>query len=107
MVFNHNDILLMIKKAAVDVIAAQKPVEILYGTVETASPLQIRISQNSLLSEIDLKLCRNVTNYTVELSESDLGTRTYQVNNALAIGEKVLLFRFQGGQDYLVLDRVV
>lgn len=107
MPFNHVDLLLMIKKAASDVIAAQKPVEILYGIVETDSPLSIRINQNTLLLDVDLVLCRNLTNYAIDLTESELGTRTYQVNNALKIGEKVVLFRFQGGQDYLVYDRVV
>lgn len=107
MQYNHDDLLMMIKKAAIDVIIANKPIEVLYGTVETETPLGIRVNQNTLLSTIDLVLCRNVTNYSVELTEDDLGTRTYQVNNALTTGEKVVLIRVQGGQSYLVLDRVV
>lgn len=107
MQFNNNDILLMIKKAALDVVNASKPVEILYGTVEVASPLAIRVNQNTLLQEIDLVLTRNVSNYSIQFSESTLGTSTLYLQNSLVQGEKVVLIKFQGGQDYLVLDRVV
>jgi len=106
-VYNHNDLILIIKKAALDVVTASKPIEILYGTVETSSPLTIRVNQSTLLKEVNLMLCRNVSNYSVELTEDELGTRTFQVNNTLMQGEKVVLIRFQGGQNYLVLDRVV
>lgn len=105
--FNNNDIVLLIKRAAADVINAQKPVDILYGTVESRSPISIRIDQKNLLVQGQLILSRNVSNFSVELTEAQLGTRTFQVNNALVEGEKVILIRFQGGQKYLVLDRVV
>ncbi|MDF2881568.1 MAG: hypothetical protein K0R54_2125 [Clostridiaceae bacterium] len=106
MPFNQNDIVLMMKKAAVDVIKAQKLLmEGIYGTVETINPLTIRISQQIVLVEAQLTLTRNVTDYTTQLTESELGTRTYTVNNALTEGEKVLILRRE--KQYLVIDRVV
>lgn len=107
MQYNNNDILLMIKKAALDVVNANKPVEILYGTVETASPLAIRVNQTTLLQEINLVLTRNVSNYSIQFLEATLGTSTLYLQNSLVQGEKVVLIKLQGGQDYLVLDRVV
>jgi hypothetical protein len=107
MQFNNNDLVLMIKKAALDVIVANKLLaDGIYGTVETVSPLTIRLSQQGLLSEGQLTLTRNVSNHSIELTETDLGTRTYTVNNALSEGEVVLILKCQKGK-YIVLDRVV
>lgn len=36
-----------------------------------------------------------------------VGRKTFLVHNALVAGEEVLLMRMQGGQNYLVIDRVV
>lgn len=117
--FNHNDILLMIKKAAMDIFISMKPTEICYGTVETVSPLTIRINQQLLLESIDLVLTRNVIDYDLEMtvehttevadghSHGYSGRKVFRVNNALIQGEKVILLRNQGGQKYLVLDKVV
>jgi hypothetical protein len=107
MQYNGNDLILMIKKAALDVIVANKLLtDGIYGVVETINPLSIRISQQSLLIEGQLTLTRNVSNYSIELAESELGTRTYTVNNALTIGEKVLILKCQQAK-YIILDRVV
>lgn len=35
------------------------------------------------------------------------GTKSITINNALTVGESVVLMRMQGGQKYLVIDRVV
>lgn len=105
--FNHIDIVKMINQAARNTFISMKPVEISYGTVTSISPLYIAVDQKSTLTEEQLVLTRNVSNYAIELTEESIGTKTYQVNNALKEGEKVVLLRVQGGQDYLVYDRVV
>ncbi|GMQ62357.1 DUF2577 domain-containing protein [Vallitalea maricola] len=61
-----------------------------YGQVIKIHPLQIQVDQRFILDEDFLVLTSTVT-----------------VNNALHIGDKVVLLRAQGGQQYIVLDKVV
>lgn len=120
--FDAKDLLLMIKQAARDMYYTMKPTEICFGTVENVSPLQIRVDAKLLLEDIQVILTRNVIDYDVEITvdhvtEVDygpaghthgyVGRKVFRVNNALVQGEKVILIRVQGGQKYLVLDKVV
>jgi len=117
--FSAKDILLMLKQASRDTYYTMKPTEISYGTVESILPLIIRIDQKLVLEDMQLILTRNVTDYELSMTVNHntesaeghthgyTGTKTFTVNNALQQGEKVILFRVQGGQKYLVLDRVV
>ncbi|WP_412099069.1 DUF2577 family protein, partial [Clostridium neonatale] len=50
-------------------------------------------------------LSRNVTNYKENITMDGVN-KTIIINNELKVGEKVILIRLQGGQDYLVLDRM-
>ncbi|GMQ57078.1 DUF2577 domain-containing protein [Vallitalea sediminicola] len=61
-----------------------------YGQVIEIYPLQIQVDQRFILDEDFLVL-----------------TSTVAVNNSLHIGDKVVLLRAQGGQQYIVLDKVV
>ncbi|WP_304944317.1 DUF2577 domain-containing protein [Vallitalea guaymasensis] len=61
-----------------------------YGQVIEIHPLQIQVDQRFILDEDFLVL-----------------TSTVAVNNSLHIGDKVVLLRAQGGQQYIVLDKVV
>ena len=67
----------VVKRAAVEAVEAGKPVNILFGTVLSASPLKIQVDQ-----------------------------KTFKVHNALKAGEKVLLIRVQQGKKFVVIDRV-
>lgn len=105
--FNAIDILLMVKQASLDIYKSVKATEICYGTVDNISPIQVSIDEKLKLGSVQLVLTRNVTDYDVELTESSIGTKTYTIRNSLKQGEKVVLVRVQGGQKFLVLDRVV
>ncbi|WP_273328013.1 DUF2577 domain-containing protein [Vallitalea guaymasensis] len=61
-----------------------------YGQVIEIHPLQIQVDQRFILDEDFLVL-----------------TSTVAINNSLNIGDKVVLLRAQGGQQYIVLDKVV
>lgn len=116
-----------VKKAAVEAVDATKPTHIVFGRVIATSPLKIQVDQKSIYTEKMLILTRNVTNYTLLMTvnhttgyqsggsgetafedhaHSYSGTKAFQVNNALAVGERVALVRIQGGRKFLVLDRV-
>lgn len=117
----------LVKQAALEAVEASKPLNVVYGTVISPKPLKIKIDQKITLTEEFLTLTRNVTDYetevTVEWTTEDRsggggdasfashnhevkGKKKIKVHNALKTGEKVILLREQGGQNYIVLDRV-
>ena len=120
-----------IKRAALDAVKASKPVEVCFGKVTSASPLKILVEQKLPLGEGQLILTRNVTNFKTYItggnvknyyytgSDTDGGTAPVvpshvhaigkvqiTVHNGLAVGDEVILIRQQGGQKYIVVDRI-
>lgn len=117
--YNSDDIVLMIKQAAKDIFNAMDPSDVMYGTVESISPLRIQVDSKLILEEIQLSLTRNVIDYDLQMTvehtteEADghkhgyKGRKVFRVNNALVEGEKVMLLKVKGGQKYVVFDKVV
>lgn len=127
------NLLELIKKAAKEAVDAAQDSDFCYGTVTSASPLKILVEQKMELTSAQLVLCRNVTNYLTTVTvtvdgvdwitenksggssaasfeshnHSIKGTKSIIINNALKTGDKVVLIKKKGGQEYLVLDRVV
>lgn len=77
-----------IKKAAVEAVAASKPVAIVYGKVTSVSPLMIQVDQKRTLDD-------------------DFIILTQTVAGTLMAGDRVVMIMAQGGQSYVVLDKVV
>lgn len=92
----------LIKKAAKDAIEASNPVNILYGEVLEGEPLKILVDQRFTLTKQFLIQ----TESTTELSLTINGVQ-YTLRPPLLTGDMVVLVRMQGGQKYLVLDKVV
>ena len=99
---DSTDLVVAIKKASIEAVGAMKPTELVFGKVISISPLKINIEQKLTLLPQQIILSKSVTNYSVNIN----GTMM-TVNNALKTGEEVVLLRMQGGQKYLVIDRVV
>lgn len=98
----------IIKKAAIDAVESTKPVQIFFGTVENTNPIRINVEQKMVLGEKQLILTRNVTDYETGIQEGKEGDiKKYIVFNGLQPGDKVLLVRQQGGQKYIVWDKVI
>lgn len=120
-----------IKRASLDAVNASKPVEVCFGKVTSASPLEILVEQKMILRKSQLVLCRNVTDYktymtggniqnfyyvgsppnvsTLPVSPSHvhaMGKIQVTVHNGLVVGDEVILLRQQGGQKYIVVDRI-
>lgn len=128
-----NNLLELIKKAAKEAVDAGQDSDFCYGTVTSSSPLKILVEQKMELTAAQLVLCRNVTDHTVTITAGNtkdfyftgeiedngtapipttphihaIGTVQIIVHNALKTGDKVVLIKKKGGQEYLVLDRVV
>ena len=113
----------LVKKAAVDAVEAGKPVSLLFGTVVSAAPLAVNISQKMTLGEANLVLSQNVTRRTADAAadfetepaltggeqehrHTVQGVLQVVVNKPLAAGERVILARMQGGKKFIILDRL-
>lgn len=123
----------IIKMAAVEAVNASGPMGIVFGKVISVSPLKVNVEQRLTLDESHLILLNTVRDYQVEISFDDASIKnivkdysmsdvpgtdyklTFQqkvknkvtIYNGLKVGETVILIRVQGGQKYVILDRVV
>jgi hypothetical protein len=98
----------VIKKAALEAVKASSPTAIVYGTVVSEDPLKINIEQKLTLDSDHLLLTDNVRDYNVDLKLSDGGIlQNYTVQNSLKKDEQVLLLQLQGGQKYVIMNRLV
>ena len=79
-----------VKQAAINAIKNEKPCDYIVGTVVKVKPLKIRLSESDGL---DLT--------------SDFIHQTATVYGELKKNDKVLLIRKWGGQDYIIVDKVV
>lgn len=116
-----NDLVRVIKQASGDACEAGCPVWIMAGTVTSARPLTVKIEQRFSIGSTELIVPEYLTDHTVELSVTGVtqaageperphtygGTQTVKLRNGLKTGDHVILLRQQGGQKFLVLDRVV
>ena len=130
-----NELVRLVKQAAVEAVQADAPMAICYGIVISTTPLKIQVDQKKILGEAQLILTDNVRDFNVVLSTIEgegksegphytedesggggyaefaahrhkyQGRKKWRVHNALEVGEKVILLRCDGGQKYVVLDR--
>ncbi|EJW14713.1 DUF2577 domain-containing protein [Paenibacillus alvei] len=96
------NLLEVIKKAAADAVDAGSPMNVLYGTVISSAPIKITVDQRFSLTKEFLILCEAVQELNVEISGAK-----HVIRKGLQAGDTVILLRVQGGQQYVVLDRVV
>ncbi len=102
--FNAERFIELIKAVALDVTESTYPVQVVFGTVVSADPLKVKLSQQVILSEKQLILTESVCEQDYP---SDVPEITLTVKAGLKVGEVVLMLRMQGGQKYIILDRVV
>ena len=126
------ELIKLIKQAAVSAVNSSKPAEVSFGKVTSDKPLMILVDQKLTLGENQLILARNVTDFETEVSVvPEYGWQTQNraggsgfpeyashnhdividrlkitVHNKLELGDEVILIRQQGGQKYIVTDRI-
>lgn len=127
---DFNALVRTIKECSIEANNASKPVIVVFGTVTSESPLKVKLDMNGSL-EIDqdhLVLTRTVTDYNTDMTVDHLvenraggtkcasfqshnhkytGRKQFLVHHKLLAGDKVVMLRVQGGQRYVILDRVV
>ena len=103
---SYNEFLNLIKKAANEANEASKPMQVAYGKVISTNPLKVSIDQRLTLSNAQLVLTRNVSNYETEAQFEGAERKKITIYNSLKDGDNVILFRIQGGQKYVVVDKI-
>lgn len=78
--------------------------DIVFGTVVSASPLKIQISNQMTLTESFLNLSESVTDHKVKM-KIDGDEKTVTVLGALKVGDGVTMIRQDGGQQFYVLEK--
>lgn len=122
-----NGFLENVKRAAVEAVNAAKPFAFVLGKVTGTSPLKVQVDQKLELTAAQLILTNAVRDFTVNMTVNHetentsggsgdasfashkhayTGTKSYRVHLALKTGEQVLLLRADGGQKFIILDRV-
>lgn len=109
------------KEAGSKATQAGCPVTVCFGKVVNKSPLQVHVDQKITLGSAQLVLTRNVTDYETEVTmnwttEKSVepehnhevkGKKKIKIHNSLKVGDEVVLLRQQGGQKYIIMDKVV
>lgn len=116
-----------IKQLAREQVTHDNPVQVLFGTVKTIDPVSVDVDQFGTLTSEFLVLAREVTDYNVEMTVDHMtekmqgggkdpsftahahpykGRKVFTVHKKLQVGERVILLAVQGGQQFVILDRV-
>ncbi|MDQ0063561.1 DUF2577 domain-containing protein [Paenibacillus harenae] len=105
-----------IKKAGAAAYASGNPMAVLVGKVTSVNPLEVNVDPRFTLPEDFLIVPESLTKMEVDLSHShnsyegstgEALTNKVVIRKGLEAGDAVLLLRVQGGQQYVVLDKVV
>lgn len=91
-----------IKKAILASIKAMNLCDVIYGTVTNISPLKIRINQQLEITQEFLV----VSDMFSILKGNTTQGQSVTIDNRLKLGDKVILIRRAGGQQYVVEGRV-
>jgi hypothetical protein len=117
-------ILNIIKKAGSGAVEAGNPTAILFGSVTATDPLEVNVDQRFSLEEDFLIVPESLTHFEIDLKHlhgyqdtSDSGDTPRDtkesllapivIRRGLEVNDVVLLLRVQGGQQYVILDRLV
>lgn len=116
------NLLEVIKQAAVESVQAGNPSDFVFGSVISPKPLKIQVNQKLILTEEFLVTTPNVIDHKIDISIDEyteydspgkshkhriFGKKTITVHNALKAGDKVIMLSQQGGQRYVILDKII
>lgn len=78
----------LIKKAAIEAVQASKPSDLVFGKVVSVNPLKVSVDQKLTLT-------------------NEFVFSTYAYSQIMQMGDNVVMISSQGGQKYLIIDKVV
>lgn len=131
----QNNLLQIIKKAALDAVINTNPANMVFGVVESINPLKVRLDQFLTLDQAfliipDIFLGKEITvsftdcdthiKYYIEPEEEGddpievqmdvqaSGDKlTFNIQDELKENDKLALLQLQGGQKYFILSKVI
>lgn len=79
------------------------------GSITVTSKIEPPEDGKNVVSEVNDTKITTINTVQIDLSHSHSysGTKRFLVHNGLKIGEKVVMLRIQGGQKFIVLERLV
>lgn len=113
----YSGIIPIIKQAAVDAVNSTQPVQFVFGSVISVSPLKIQVTPKLTLGAANLVIAGNLSKQSVKVTVSGTTDKadnhthkfsvpvTVTIDNSLKKGDSVIMARVQGGNKYLVLDK--
>ena len=116
----------IVKESAMQAYRATNPADIVYGTVVSDDPLEIQIDTKMILDESFLILTKNVSKSEIEVDIDFSGNGLIEIeeleqtllkkmsiigakitiHNEIQTGDTVIMQKKQGGQEYVVLDKL-
>lgn len=103
---DFKDILQSIQSASIGAVEGSKPVTIAFGKVESPKPISVKVENKMSLEKEQLIVPACFQKFEVPC-EIDGKKGKAKFDNTLKAGEEVILLRLQGGQQYLILDRLI
>lgn len=97
----------LIKRAAMEAVEAGKPTKVVYGQVYSKSPLKVKVSEKLILTSDVLIVPEYLTDHEITLKDSTNAETKHTIKNALNTGDRVIMIRNNGGQQYFIIDRTV
>ena len=115
----------LIKKIAMDAVRAAKMCDYVTGVVTSEDPLKVKITISFEIGEEFFMVPQSMTDHEVEVTiKKEYGWKTknrsggtgddivlenvkIMIHNALKAGDEVLMMRKSGGQEFVVIDKVV
>ncbi len=105
-----------IKRLGAGAVDAGNPVAVMFGKVTKVNPLEVNVDQRFTLDEDFLIVTERLTRYEVDLKHKhktssedteEALTEKVVIREGLKADDTVLLLRVQGGQKYVVWDKVI
>lgn len=110
----------VVKQMAIEAMNASDPTAIMYGEITSTSPLEVNIDQRFTVPDDLLIVPESLKHFEINIyhnhvykddgteseTEFALPNKPLVIRRGLESGDKVVLVRVQGGQQYLILDRL-
>lgn len=108
LVRDHGDLVRIIKRMVKETVENEKPTRVMYGKVISTNPLKINIEQRMVLDKNFLVLSDRLTRKSTRIRIPSTNDQVDVVfDNSLKVNDRVILLREQGGQKFIILDKVV
>lgn len=90
-----------IKRIIKDYLDAQQPADLMFGTVTNQGPLEVTVNQRFTLTEAFLVVPEHLLAFQITI-----GSTEYEIRRGLETGDKVVLMRASGGNQFMIAGRL-